>query len=143
MGLSDISERGLVLLGCGKMGTALLEGWLARGLPPEAVTVLEPKPGARLEELAERGLHLNTDLPARPAVAVLAVKPQMMGDALPWLTALGNGETVFVSIAASPPRSTRRPCRRSRAPPAAARRRPSSAASPPAPPPPDRAAARH
>ena len=103
MDLTAISDRGLVLLGCGKMGTALLEGWLARGLPPEAVTVLEPKPGARLGELAEKGLHLNTDLPARPAVAVLAVKPQMMGDALPRLAALGNGDTVFVSIAAGTP----------------------------------------
>ena len=44
MDLSDDLERGLVLLGCGKMGTALLEGWLAGGLAPAAVTVLEPKP---------------------------------------------------------------------------------------------------
>ena len=53
MELSDISDRGLVLLGCGKMGTALLEGWLARGLAPRAVTVLEPGPSPRLEELID------------------------------------------------------------------------------------------
>ena len=54
MDLSDIAERGLVLLGCGKMGTALLEGWLAGGLPPGAVTVLEPKPVAAAERARRR-----------------------------------------------------------------------------------------
>ncbi len=103
MELSDIAERGLVLLGCGKMGTALLEGWLARDLPPAAITVLEPTPAPRLEALAAEGLRLNAELPARPAVAVLAVKPQMMGDALPRLAALGNGDTVVLSIAAGTP----------------------------------------
>jgi pyrroline-5-carboxylate reductase len=43
---------------------------------------------------------LNEGLPAEAAVAVLAVKPQMMGAALPALQALGNGSTLFVSIAA-------------------------------------------
>ena len=95
MELSDISTRGLVLLGCGKMGTALLEGWLARGLPPGAVTVLEPNPSPRLNELAAGGLRLNAELPADPAVAVLAVKPQMMGAALPRLAALGTAGRSF------------------------------------------------
>jgi pyrroline-5-carboxylate reductase len=99
-GISDIAERGLVLLGCGKMGGALLEGWLADGLPASAFTILEPHPSLRLLELAEQGLRLNADLPPSPAVALLAVKPQMMGDALPRLRALGGGKTLFVSIAA-------------------------------------------
>lgn len=103
MDFSEISGRGLVLLGCGKMGTALLEGWLAAGIPPEAVTVLEPAPAPRLAELAERGVRLNAGLPPSPAVAVLAVKPQMMGAALPRLAALGNGGTIFLSIAAGTP----------------------------------------
>ncbi len=103
MDLSDIASRGLVLLGCGKMGTALLEGWLAGGLPADAVAVLEPRPAPRLIDLAERGLKLNAALPDDPAVAVLAVKPQMMGEALPRLGALGNGRTVFLSIAAGTP----------------------------------------
>jgi pyrroline-5-carboxylate reductase len=100
MKLEPISHHGLVLLGCGKMGTALLEGWLARDLPPAAVTVLEPNPSPRLLALAVAGLRLNTDLPTTPAVAVLAVKPQMMGAALPRLQALGGGPTLFLSIAA-------------------------------------------
>ena len=104
MELTDIADRGLVLLGCGKMGTALLEGWLARrpSLPP-SVTVLEPKPSPRLRRSRREGLRLNAELPAEPAVAVLAVKPQMMGAALPRLAALGGGETLFLSIAAGTP----------------------------------------
>ncbi len=100
MQLSDISGRGVVLLGCGKMGTALLQGWLAGGLAPGAVTVIEPNPSERLDELAAGGLRLNAALPADPAVAVLAVKPQMMGAALPRLAALGGSGTLFLSIAA-------------------------------------------
>lgn len=103
MDLSPIADRGLVLLGCGKMGTALLEGWLARGVSPASVTVLEPRPSARLEALVADGLRLNDALPPDPAVAVVAVKPQMMGDALPRLAALGKGSTIFVSIAAGTP----------------------------------------
>ncbi|WP_118132823.1 pyrroline-5-carboxylate reductase [Oceanicella sp. SM1341] len=104
MGAMDtIAARGLVLLGCGKMGTALLEGWLAGGLPPEAVWVIEPKPHDGLTALAGRGLHLNTDLPEAPAVCLLAVKPQMMGAALPSVAAFGGGGTVYLSIAAGTP----------------------------------------
>lgn len=95
--LDRIRERGLVLLGCGKMGSALLEGWLSQGVPPDAVRVIEPHPS---DWLRATGVHLNTDLPADPAIVLLAVKPQMMGAALPQVTALGNGTTLFLSIAA-------------------------------------------
>lgn len=97
MDLSELNTGGLVLLGCGKMGSALLEGWLGNGLNAQSVHVLEPQPSAWLKAT---GVHLNGALPAQPAMAVLAVKPQMMGDALPALQALGGGGTVFVSIAA-------------------------------------------
>lgn len=92
-----VAQRGLVLLGCGKMGSAMLAGWLARGLPPTSVWVMDPKPS---DWLQAQGVHLNTGLPDNPAVVLVAVKPQMMGDALPSLQALGNGDTLFVSIAA-------------------------------------------
>lgn len=95
--LERVKEQGLVLLGCGKMGSALLEGWLGQGVPPGAVWVIEPHPS---DWLRGTGAHLNTDLPKAPAVVLLAVKPQMMGAALPAVTALGQGETLFLSIAA-------------------------------------------
>lgn len=98
MDWTDIEHRGLVLLGCGKMGGALLQGWLGGGLKPASVWVLDPQPPAWLD--AHSGLHVNEQLPENPAVAVVAVKPQIMADALPALRPLGNGETLFLSIAA-------------------------------------------
>ena len=100
MSLGNIDQRGLVLLGCGKMGSAMLEGWLARGVAPSAVSVIDPYPTARLESLAQQGLKLNQPLPANPAICILAVKPQMMSDALPQISDIAQGGTVFLSIAA-------------------------------------------
>ncbi len=97
MTLSNINENGLVLLGCGKMGSAMLQGWLAQGVQAGSVTILDPYPS---DWLKAQGVSINTDLPAAPAVCILAVKPQMMGEALPRLQALGNGDTLFISIAA-------------------------------------------
>ncbi len=97
---SDIARRGLVLLGCGKMGSAMLAGWIARGLPAASVWVQDPHPSVWLQEL---GVHLNEGLPNAPAIVLVAVKPQMMGDAVPGMAALGNGDTLFVSVAAGTP----------------------------------------
>lgn len=95
-----IAARGLVLLGCGKMGSAMLAGWLARGLPPQSVWVRDPAPS---DWLRSSGVNLNIDIPQAPAVVVVAVKPQMMADALPSMSELGGGETVFLSVAAGTP----------------------------------------
>ena len=93
----DVAHRGLVLLGCGKMGSAMLTGWLANGLPPTSVWVLDPYPS---DWVKAQGVHVNAELPDDPAIVLVAVKPQMMGDALPRMQALGNGNTLFVSVAA-------------------------------------------
>lgn len=98
--ITQIAERGLVLLGCGKMGSAMLAGWLKRGVPATSVFVLDPFPS---DWVKAQGVHVNAPLPVNPAVAIIAVKPQMMGDALPAMVALGNGATLFVSIAAGTP----------------------------------------
>ena len=93
--LSALNERGLVLVGCGRMGGAMLKGWLARGLEPGAVTVIDPNLAPEWHGL---GLRIGGNLPADPAVVVLAVKPQMMGDVLPQVAAMGD--TLVVSVAA-------------------------------------------
>ena len=98
-----IGRRGLVLLGCGKMGSAMLAGWLENGLTPGAVWILEPEPS---EWLSGLGAHLNEGVPGNPAIALVAVKPQAMGKALPLLAGLGNGSTLFISVAAGTPISS-------------------------------------
>ena len=95
--LERVKENGLVLLGCGKMGSAMLEGWLKQGIPAAAIHVREPHPS---DWLRSTGVHLNADLPTAPAIVLLAVKPQMMGAALPQVAAYGNGATLVLSIAA-------------------------------------------
>ena len=93
----------ITLLGCGKMGGAMLEGWLARGLAPGAVTVLDPAPSARIEALAGEGLRLNPEAVGPAEVCLLAVKPQKMAEAVPRVAGLAGGGTLFVSIAAGTP----------------------------------------
>jgi len=97
-------DGGLVLVGCGKMGSAMLEGWLAKDVRPSDVWILEPYPTDRLKALATQGLHLNAGLPKAPALCMLAVKPQYMLEALPQLK--GMGPTVYLSIAAGIPLET-------------------------------------
>jgi pyrroline-5-carboxylate reductase len=99
---SRIATDGLVLLGCGKMGSAMLEGWLARGLPAASVWVNDPAPS---DWLQGTGVHINESLPQSPAIVLVAVKPQMMAEALPTLKQMGNGQTLFVSVAAGTPTS--------------------------------------
>ncbi|MEM8555358.1 MAG: pyrroline-5-carboxylate reductase [Pseudomonadota bacterium] len=101
MDLEDVRQRGIVLLGCGKMGSAMLAGWLVGGLPPNAVWVIDPKPSDWLNSL--NGLHLNTALPDSPAIVLIAVKPQVMDQALPSIAGLGSGSTLFVTVAAGTP----------------------------------------
>lgn len=96
MALNDIEAGGLVLIGCGKMGGAMLAGWLARGLSPDAVWVIDPNPS---DWVLDQGVHINEGLPAAPAVVIFAVKPQMMGDVLGDATFPTQGP-IFLSIAA-------------------------------------------
>lgn len=93
----DVAQRGVVLLGCGRMGSAMLAGWLDAGVPAGSVWVIDPAPS---DWLRGTGVNLNAKLPDAPAVVIIAVKPQMMSEALPALQALGDGNTLFVSVAA-------------------------------------------
>lgn len=91
----------LLLLGAGKMGQAMLDGWLARGLCANKLVVLEPQPGKAVKALARRGLKLNPQgKPAPAAAVVIAVKPQTAPEALPALRHLVNNNTLVLSIMA-------------------------------------------
>ena len=95
----------LLLVGAGKMGSAMLDGWLALGLDPARVTVLEPQPAPAVRALAERGLRLNPPGDDRhPATAVvLAVKPQIAPEALPGLGPFVSPQSLILSIMAGRP----------------------------------------
>lgn len=97
MDISALNERGMVLVGCGRMGGALLDGWLRNGVKPGAVHVIEPNPRP---DLAQKGVVLNGDLPEDPAVLFIAVKPQMMADVLPRLAQFGRDGTLVMTVAA-------------------------------------------
>ena len=73
----------LVLVGAGKMGGALLEGWLRLGLDPRNVVVLEPAPLAPIAALVSRGMRLNPDAATLrdASVVVIALKPQAAAEA--------------------------------------------------------------
>jgi pyrroline-5-carboxylate reductase len=93
----------ILLVGCGKMGGAMLEGWLARGIAAHA-TIVEPGPGAA--NFARRpGVALHADVKTlasdlEPDVVVFAVKPQMMDAVAPHYRRFAGTGAVILSIAA-------------------------------------------
>jgi pyrroline-5-carboxylate reductase len=99
--LADLSGT-ILLAGAGKMGSAMLEGWLALGLAPEMIALIEPQPSREIAALRERGLRLNPSRDAVDEVAavVIAVKPQVAGEVMPALAPFVGGASVVVSIMA-------------------------------------------
>ena len=98
--LSTVLSGPLLLLGAGKMGQAMLDGWLARGLNPRKLAVIEPTPAKPIKALAKRGAKINPKSPAEAAAIVIAVKPQTAPDAVPPLAASVGKGTLVVSIMA-------------------------------------------
>jgi len=97
-------DKPLVLVGGGKMGGAMLEGWLAQGLAPDSVYVVEPSEAAA-EAFAAKGVNTaigGDGLPADldPGVVIFAVKPQVMDTVAPPYARFAAPDTVFLSIAA-------------------------------------------
>jgi len=91
----------LVLVGAGKMGSAMLDGWLARGLPPKKIIVIEPQPVKAVKALARRGVKLNPkDKVGVASAIVIAVKPQSAPEALPPLAGYIDKATLVLSIMA-------------------------------------------
>jgi pyrroline-5-carboxylate reductase len=99
--LRGLSGR-VVLVGAGKMGGALLEGWLQSGIDPANVAVIEPTVAPAIAALAGRGVTLNPD-PGKLAdvvAVIIAVKPQVAADVLPALAPMIGASTLVVSIMA-------------------------------------------
>ena len=101
--MSSPFPASLVLVGAGKMGGAMLDGWLAAGLEAKRVTVIDPLPSEELKAQAKAcGFALNPELAAMkaPEILVLGIKPQMLDAAAPTLKPLASATTLVVSILA-------------------------------------------
>jgi pyrroline-5-carboxylate reductase len=99
--LQNIKDT-IVLAGAGKMGGAMLTGWLAQGLDPKRVVVIEPHPSDEIRALATKGVRLNPSHKDIGAVATLmvALKPQSFREAGPGLKPFAGPATLVVSIMA-------------------------------------------
>jgi pyrroline-5-carboxylate reductase len=99
--LQDIKGT-VVLAGAGKMGGAMLSGWLAQGLDAKSVVVLEPHPSDDIRALMAKGVRLN--LPPKDvgdvAALVVALKPQAFREAGPGVRPFAGPATLVVSIMA-------------------------------------------
>ena len=100
--LTSALPNSLTLIGAGRMGGALLRGWLDLGVNPANVIVIDPAPAAEMQALcAQKGVALNPAPPHRAAdVLVLAIKPQMLADAASELATHLGADTLVLSIMA-------------------------------------------
>ena len=90
----------IALAGAGKMGGAMLTGWLAGGLEPARAIVVEPMPSPDIAALAAKGIRLNPKGAGPVDTLVIAVKPQSFREAGPALRPLVAPSTLVVSIMA-------------------------------------------
>lgn len=94
----------LLVAGAGKMGGALLEGLISRGLPPSRIVVQDPSPPPEIAQfLKSNGIRTEAtiaSLDAPPSLILAAVKPQVMDQVFAPLAKLAGAKTVVLSIAA-------------------------------------------
>jgi len=92
----------LALVGAGKMGGAMLEGWLALDLKPTAVSIFDPHLSPEIATLSQKGIALNPTPGAagKSSIVILAVKPQIAVDVMPSVAALTGAQTLVLSVMA-------------------------------------------
>lgn len=95
----------LLLVGCGKMGSALARGWINDGTSPDEITIVEPNLDLANEifsKISIKPVASRDELPAefKPDFIFLAVKPQIATDAISPYAAFSSAGATFVSIMA-------------------------------------------
>jgi pyrroline-5-carboxylate reductase len=92
----------ILLIGAGRMGSALLKGWLASGI--KSIAVVEPKPSPALLKLArEKKIRLvgaPSQVEGKVSVCIVAIKPQILKGEAPALAAFDKAGALMISIAA-------------------------------------------
>ena len=104
--MSFSKERPFLLVGAGKMGGAMLSGWMAEGVDPSAITVCDPRPSEEMvAQLNEHGIRHVTSVPAdlNAGIVLIAVKPQLMDQVLPGVKSAVAPDTLVLSVAAGTP----------------------------------------
>lgn len=102
----DKTRIPLVVIGAGKMGGALLNGWLQDGISPSDIMIIDPAIAeAGSSEFHEKGIRIEATPPENTVAQtlIIAIKPQMMGRVLPQISGLGAPQTLIVSVAAGTP----------------------------------------
>lgn len=102
-----MAQQQITLLGCGKMGSAMLQGWLADTNLDANITIIEPHQTHLGWLEGQKTVRLYADCAAAIAdgapvstMIVLAVKPQMMDDAIAGLGVMKHADCAYLSIAA-------------------------------------------
>lgn len=96
---------GLLLVGCGKMGGAMLRGWLEGGFSADEIAVIEPSRASVEPILEHHAVRVYDSIGAlgadyRPGIIVFAIKPQMMDEAVPDYRTMAEAGALIMSIAA-------------------------------------------
>ena len=102
-GVSGRTAPAVLLIGVGRMGGALLKGWIANRIAP--LIAVEPNPSVEIKELAKRnGITLVRDINGIPhakiTACLVALKPQILKEAAPRLRAIADSGALMISIAA-------------------------------------------
>ncbi len=93
----------LVLIGAGKMGTAMLQGWLDAGITGDQVTIFDPAPPPEtMAVIAQHAISHNPPVDSVEDIEAIlvAVKPQMVDEVLPTMTGLASDKPLVVSVVA-------------------------------------------
>lgn len=99
------SDTKILLVGCGNMGSALLRGWLAEGVDPRQLLVIDSQNEA-LERARKLGVNASSSLPVdavQPDIVVFAVKPQQIDALVPQFAELAGAGALVLSVAAGKP----------------------------------------
>ena len=98
--LCDIGS--IVLVGAGKMGMSMAKGWIAKGLLPNNLTLIDPNPHQSVQQYAKHHkIKLISNIENINAeILTLAVKPQIMDEIFPKIKKLVSEKTLVLSIAA-------------------------------------------
>lgn len=105
-----LADKHIWLIGCGNMGRAMLNGWLAHGVTPTQLTVIDPALPSDLPQGVRALAATPSGTDAAPDILLLAVKPQSLADVAPSLAPHVQSKTLLLSILAGIEVSTLRRC---------------------------------